>query len=720
MLELVQQVNPEVNEEEVEEALRVAQHRAAQQTLQLAQQVNVNEQDEEDNYLEQALRLVGMAYGGGGREEKKADGDAEEEEEDVEGWDSDETVDYMWRQEEEEEELPSVEPEEPGWFECCLQPFIERQSRRMGVRKRHYVARMQQHGQLQRRQQLNAELVEAMHRAILNLIEESVIPDGDRVYMGMASNRLNKNWNYRGLSAGEWQRGGGRVEELLQQMSRILNSNEDFQPDDSFQLSFTHVLHSVQGSGKRKQKSGHSHPETFKRLKSSVVTIKGNDGMCAARALVTAKALVDKDSRYRYFRDGGLIQTRAAIGLHEEVKLAAGPCGFEELRRLMLAPSLYDYQVLLIDATRGYSVTSHGPPREKQLLLLYARRQYDMVRSLPGFFASNHFYARYFKAYAHEGHHRCTNNPDHCKACLKTGCPDFTEAKARGQRAAVDCEQCHRRFFGPKCLEQHVTKNYLGQAPTEKKPTDCLQRRKCGDSFKLLVGVKAQRDHLCGYVSCPCCKEYVEGASHKCFIQKAKTPAQEKEEKRAKRDHRARCGAAAGLATLEANEAGMEETVTAKDEEEEKPPLHVFFDIEAMQDTGRHVANLVVAGTEEDDRPVRFKGGDCLKDFVQWLDTLTDNDQRSVTVVAHNFQGYDGYFVVNEYHRQNPLLKFTAIIAATVPTKEYVEEKKKYQIKMLSLITRGTINFAAFCLLIDSVLMMIDEILDQEKHEEFY
>ena len=28
---------------------------------------------------------------------------------------------------------------------------------------------------------------------------------------------------------------------------------------------------------------------------------------------------------------------------------------------------------------------------------------------------------------------------------------------------------------------------------------------------------------------------------------------------------------------------------------DEKPLLHVFFDVEAMQDTGRHVPNLVVA-----------------------------------------------------------------------------------------------------------------------------
>ena len=61
--------------------------------------------------------------------------------------------------------------------------------------------------------------------------------------------------------------------------------------------------------------------------------------------------------------------------------------------------------------------------------------------------------------------------------------------------------------------------------------------------------------------------------------------------------------------------------------------------------------------TEEDDRPVRFKGETSMTDFLQWLDTLTAGDTRDVTVIAHNFQGYDGYFVVDEYHRQNRIVK---------------------------------------------------------------
>jgi len=87
--------------------------------------------------------------------------------------------------------------------------------------------------------------------------------------------------------------------------------------------------------------------------------------------------------------------------------------------------------------------------------------------------------------------------------------------------------------------------------------------------------------------------------------------------------------------------------------EDDNPPIHVFFDIEAMQPQEQHVANLVVAEIEDNDRPFRFQGEHCLRDFLEWLDTLTQNDTRQVNVIGHNFQGYDGYFVVRQYHSKN-------------------------------------------------------------------
>jgi len=104
-------------------------------------------------------------------------------------------------------------------------------------------------------------------------------------------------------------------------------------------------------------------------------------------------------------------------------------------------------------------------------------------------------------------------------------------------------------------------------------------------------------------------------------------------------------------------QANATEDLDDDDDVDDSPPLHVFFDIEAMQPHEQNVANLVVAETEGDDRPIRFPGEHCLRVFLEWLDTLTLNDTRQVNVLAHNFQGYDGYFVVHQYHSDNRIVE---------------------------------------------------------------
>ena len=126
-------------------------------------------------------------------------------------------------------------------------------------------------------------------------------------------------------------------------------------------------------------------------------------------------------------------------------------------------------------------------------------------------------------------------------------------------------------------------------------------------------------------------------------------PQEEQEKKKNKTNRKAKRGATTGLVTLEANGEAM----SVDNDDDDKPPLHVFFDIEAMQDTGRHISNLLISETEHDDRPFRFKGEHYVLDFLEWLDTLTEEDTQPITVIAHNFQGYDGYFIADEYHKQH-------------------------------------------------------------------
>lgn len=103
----------------------------------------------------------------------------------------------------------------------------------------------------------------------------------------------------------------------------------------------------------------------------------------------------------------------------------------------------------------------------------------------------------------------------------------------------------------------------------------------------------------------------------------------------------------------------------------EKLQLYIFFDFECTQVHGIHSPNLCVAhrvyqhcdhlpvgepGSHSrslDSRQQVFEGPDTLKKFVDWLlksesqNKTTHLVQDGVIVIAHNFKGYDGQFILN-------------------------------------------------------------------------
>ena len=520
-----------------------------------------------------------------------------------------------------------------GTFDFELQPFVDRTSRRMGVRERHFNTRLRQRGNLIPDQNITEALQEGLRRAVNQVLTTTPdLHDQDRLYFTIGSNRLHNNFQGWGLRAGEWREGGDRVEALFQRLAQALNSNEQFEMDDSFQVSITQVHHAPQGTGRpRRGKPGHPTMDMLTAKKNSVIRIQNRDELCCARALVVAKARVDQHPKQRAIRKGeGPLQRTLAWDLHREANVPLGPCSYDALTSFSQAPSLRGYQILLVDAHRSFHITTFGAPQDKQLILLHHQNHYDVITKLPGFFGSSYVCAHCWKPYDHEDHHRCTKTKL-CGACRQKECPDFLHAYPRGQKATRRCQQCHRDFFGDTCFQMHLVKDPTGKPASNLQATICSQRRRCKDCRKQNVGLDQITKHQCGYLDCPSCHEYVDGETHRCFIQTAPKPQASRKRKRKR---------------------GTPDTAP-----EDQPPLHVFFDIEAMQPQEQHIANLVVAETEDDDQPKCFPGHHCVRDFLEWLDTLTLNDTRQVNVLAHNFQGYDGYFVIHQYYGDNRIVE---------------------------------------------------------------
>ena len=523
-----------------------------------------------------------------------------------------------------------------GTFDFELQPFVNRTSRRMGVRERHFTTRLRQRGNLISDQNITEALQEGLRRAVNQVLTTTPdLDDQDRLYFTISSDRLHNNFQGWGLRAGEWREGGDRLAALLDRLAQALNSNEQFEMDDSFQLSITQVHHAPQGTGRpRRGKPGHPTMAMLTAKKNSVIRIQNDDELCCARALVVAKARLDQHPKQRAIQRGeGPLQRRLAWDLHDEAKVPLGPCSYDALTAFSKAPSLAGYQILLVDAARYFHITTFGGPQDKSLILLHHQGHYDVITRLPGFFGSTYVCAHCWKPYNTEGRHRC-NKKKQCGGCRQKECPDFQAAYPRGQKATRRCQQCHRDFFGETCFQMHLVKDQTGKPASNPQVTICSQRRRCRACRKQNVGLDKIEKHQCGYIDCPSCHEYVDGETHRCFIQTAPKP-QAKNKRKRKR--------------------GTTESETTP--EDELPPLHVFFDIEAMQPHEKHIANLVVAETEDNDQPMCFHGNHCVRDFLEWLDTLTLNDTRQVNVLAHNFQGYDGYFVIHQYYDDSRIVQ---------------------------------------------------------------
>ena len=137
-----------------------------------------------------------------------------------------------------------------GVFEFELQPYVDRLSNRLGVRERHFNTQLRQRGNFIPNQNLTQALEEGLRRAVNQVLTTTTpeLHDQDRLYFTIGSNRLHNNFQGWGLRAGEWRQGGDRVEALFHRLAQALNSNEQFEMDDSFQLSITQVHHAPQGT----------------------------------------------------------------------------------------------------------------------------------------------------------------------------------------------------------------------------------------------------------------------------------------------------------------------------------------------------------------------------------------------------------------------------------------------------------------------------------------
>ena len=384
------------------------------------------------------------------------------------------------------------------------------------------------------------------------------------------------------------------TERVYSELERVIQSNQEFRLNDTVTIDLNHVV-APAGSGRKKRTT--YNIDDYLSEKNSVVRIKNKDDLCLARALVVARAKKDNDPRYHHIKNSDRpLQREKAFDLHEAANVPLGPCGLNEVA--LFQQHLSDYQIVIISGDHNNSVIyppqSSGTDEKPHLTLYLHNNHFDVITTVPGFLGRVYFCFRCYKAYDHTTDHLCTNM---CRACRGFGC--------EWQNDGIVCRECKRLFKSQSCYDRHKTEPINGGGRTV-----CQVIRVCEKCDKAMDIRKINpKGHICGR-KCRTCGVVItrEDTDHKCYIQPL-------------------------------------------EQDEDSSYNHMlFFDFEATQEHGIHHPNLCVVHDEEKEVAL-FQGKDTVKDFCKWLFTP---QHKGCIVVAHNFQGYDGYFI-NDYLVQNAI-----------------------------------------------------------------
>ena len=401
-------------------------------------------------------------------------------------------------------------------------------------------------------------------------------------------------------------------ERVFSQIERVVQSNRDFRLNDTVTVDILHV-EAPQGSGRSRLKRDILDMRECLHKKKSIITIKNNDNLCLARALVVAVAKIENAPNYKnLIRSDRRMQEKEAKKLHAAANVPLGSCGIPEVK--MFQKYLTKYEINIISGNHNNAIIYPPKPSTNNnnsgtpIYLYLHDNHYDVITSMPGFLSKHYFCHTCRRSYSNKLEHLCK---EACKGCRSYDCVVVN--------ADIVCNECNRWFKSRACYDRH--KEPVGGARSV-----CEGVRKCGKCGKAMEVRKLNpKGHICGR-KCPTCGVILNKEDeHKCYIQK-----------------------------------------TEQTEESQYNEL-LFFDFECKQEHGVHEANLCIVHDEKGCEKL-FEGNDTVKKFCEWL--LTKEHQGCI-VVAHNFQGYDGYFIQNYLNKNaikyEVILRGAKILSMTIP-----------------------------------------------------
>ena len=255
----------------------------------------------------------------------------------------------------------------------------------------------------------------------------------------------------------EWLQGTQRTREWLERLAKQLNSAENFDAaNGEFYAELSFFKTEQRGGGYRKNNPG---PQSFAQLlkKKSIITVKNTDNLCLARALVTVKALVDKDPDLHYanLRKGCPIREILAKQLHRDAGIPEGTCGFPEVQQMQDYLFPLGYQIKVFEGQTGalWFNKEEFDSAPKKLCLLKTNNHFHGIQSVPAFLNRSYYCHDCDKGLSNNNaeHHNCERQ--NCDKCRRTQgkCQAFKDR----QPACMFCPDCGQSFRGPDCFNAH-------------------------------------------------------------------------------------------------------------------------------------------------------------------------------------------------------------------------------------------------------------------------
>lgn len=385
------------------------------------------------------------------------------------------------------------------------------------------------------------------------------------------------------------------VDRVMLHVEKVLQSNENFRIDQSFELFVQHAAIPNGGTDNNIPKLLRAKLDN----KRCVTQVRNNDEICLARAIVIAKALADGD-RALYTKlhhtnrpttlSDRTAQTKKAKAL---IALTGLPIRAYSLDDVAVFQSvLPDYMILVVGITQLNSIIFSGPEKNKKIILLLHGGHYDVLTSLPAWFSRNHYCFTCHVGFDRRESHRCSIT---CKACLRQDCED-------DRHSTISCSTCHRKFYGQECFDTHKRRP---QGTTGKSICDkFFICQSCLRFVSLASRNKQSPIHRCGERYCTSCCLHVMPEMHVCYLK--------------------------------------QEILTNKKLTEFKNTHFLYFDLETYTQNGRFIANYACIMNDAGEKwtfpadPADISEKDISTELCEFI---FQEKHAGFIVIAHNLKG---------------------------------------------------------------------------------